>query len=59
MSGGIEGIYDKVSGMGMSRFAPVRPARGARFSSRQRGGRDEKPAPIPVVPEGEYDPESG
>jgi hypothetical protein len=58
MAGGMEAIYDDMPGLGMARFAPVRPARGVRFSSRQRAGRDEKPAPIPVVPEGEYYPES-
>ncbi|MGZ4528582.1 MAG: monooxygenase family protein [Mycobacterium sp.] len=54
MSGGMEAIYDDVPTMGMSRFAPVRAARGARFSSRARTGRDEVPVATPVVAEADY-----
>jgi hypothetical protein len=57
MAGGMEAIYDGMPGMGMSRFAPVRQARGALFSSRNRAGRNEKPAPMPVISEGEYYPD--
>jgi hypothetical protein len=58
MSGGMEAIYDDMPGVGMSRFAPVRPARGAKFSSRNRAGRDEKPVALPVVAEAQYYSES-
>ncbi len=54
MGGGMEAIYDDMPGIGMSRFAPTRPARGAHFSSRNRAGRDEKPVAIPVVSETDY-----
>lgn len=57
MGGGMEAIYDDMPALGMSRFAPVRPARGAQFSSRNRAGRDEKPVASPVVSEREYYPE--
>jgi hypothetical protein len=58
MGGGMEAIYDDMPGMGMSRFAPVRPARGAEFSSWKRAGRDEEPVAIPVVAEADYYSES-
>ena len=58
MGGGMEAIYDDMPGVGMSRFAPVRQARGARFSSRNRAGRDEKPVALPVVAEAVYYSES-
>ncbi len=54
MSGGMEAIYDDMPEIGMARFAPVRPARGARFSSRRRAGRDEKTVATPVVSEADY-----
>ena len=54
MSGGIEAIYDDMPETGLARFAPLRPARGVRFSSRTRAGRDEKPVPTPVMSEADY-----
>ena|SRR5690349_4737658 len=54
MGGGMEAIYDDMPVTGMSRFAPVMAARGARFSSRGRAGRDDKPAAIPIVGEADY-----
>lgn len=54
MSGGMEAIYDDMTAIGMSRFAPMVPARGAKFSSRKRMGRDEKQEPAAVVPEDDY-----
>ncbi|MGD1280054.1 monooxygenase family protein [Mycobacterium seoulense] len=56
MSGGMEAIYDDTPELGMARFAPVRPARGARFSSRTRAGRIEKRVAAPVVSEADYYP---
>jgi hypothetical protein len=51
MGGGMEAIYDEVSpGMGMARFAPIVPARGAMFSSRRRAGRSGE-TPAAVIPE--------
>jgi hypothetical protein len=51
MRGGMEAIYDDVRGpLGMRSFAPVRPARGPQFSSRQRlgiGGTASSAAPLP------------
>jgi Domain of unknown function (DUF4188) len=42
MGGGIEAIYDDMNRpIGLARFAPVRPARGAMFSARRRAGRSE------------------
>lgn len=54
MSGGMEAIYDDVPPMGFARFAAVKPARGARFSSRDRVARNEKPVATPVVDEADY-----
>ena len=59
MSGGMEAVYDDMPVLGMSRFAPLRPARGAQFSSRKRLGRNEKAVPIPVVSEADYYAASG
>jgi hypothetical protein len=56
MNGGMEAIYDDLPATGMARFAPVRPARGARFSSRDRVARDERPVATPVVAEADYYP---
>jgi len=40
MRGGMEAVYDDmVEATGFLKFAPVRPARGAMFSSRERAGR--------------------
>lgn len=51
MRGGIEAIYDDMAAaVGMSRFAPVVPARGRMYGSRGRLGRA-GPAPLPVVDE--------
>lgn len=50
-TGGFEGIYDDMAApSGMARFAPVTPARGARFSARGRAGRGSR-GPDAVVPE--------
>jgi len=55
MRGGIDAIYDDVSSpLGLARFAPVQPARGAMFSARQRAGRDDIPPPEPVIAEPAY-----
>lgn len=54
MGGGMEAIYDDMPTIGMGRFAPVKPARGARFSSRSRAYRVEKAVAPPVVPEADY-----
>lgn len=56
MSGGMEAIYDDMTTIGMSRFAPVRPARGAKFSARNRAGRDDAPLAPPVIAEADYYP---
>jgi len=57
MGGGIEAIYDDMSRpMGMARFAPTTPARGAKFSSRRRAGHGEKPTVEPVIAERDYYP---
>lgn len=40
LGGGMEAVYDDVArDIGFLRFAPVRPARGAMFSTRQRASR--------------------
>jgi hypothetical protein len=54
MSGGMEAIYDDMPAVGMSRFAPMRSARGAHFSSRNRAGRNDAPVATPVVSEVDY-----
>jgi hypothetical protein len=50
-NGGIEAIYDDLpSPVGMMRFAPQQPARGAMFSARKRAGLSGEPrvpAPVP------------
>ncbi|MBI2761220.1 MAG: phenylacetaldoxime dehydratase family protein [Chloroflexi bacterium] len=50
MRGGMETIYDDVSGqVGMMKFAPLQPARGAIFSARRRlgvPGEERVPAPV-------------
>ncbi|MDT5331988.1 MAG: hypothetical protein QOF31_3285 [Mycobacterium sp.] len=56
MGGGIEAIYDDMNPIGMARFAPMRPARGAMFSSRRRAGRGEPSTVEPVISEQEYYP---
>jgi hypothetical protein len=54
MRGGAEAVYDDMGKpIGLARFAPVRPARGAMFSARRRA-RGEDPAVAPVVAEAEY-----
>jgi hypothetical protein len=55
MSGGMEAIYDDiVPGTGLARFAPVVPARGARFSARSRSGNSEPRAVEPIISEAAY-----
>jgi hypothetical protein len=50
MQGGIEAIYDDIpKPIGMMRFAPVKPARGAMFGAAQRAGK--APSEAPVVSE--------
>jgi hypothetical protein len=54
MRGGIEAIYDDTEvPLGMGKFAPELPARGAMFSARRRAGRAEQPPPEPVIAEAE------
>jgi hypothetical protein len=54
MHGGIEAIYDDTEvPLGMGKFAPELPARGAMFSARRRAGRAEQPPPEPVIAEAE------
>jgi hypothetical protein len=54
MDGGIEAIYDDINPpTGMARFAPMRPARGAMFSSRRRLLKEQSPLQ-PVVSEADY-----
>lgn len=46
--GGIEAIYDDVKKpIGLSAFAPVRPARGAMFSARRRARLDGRESDLP------------
>lgn len=55
MRGGMEAIYDDVGkAVGVARFAPVTPARGAHFSARRRAGAAESTGPEPVVSERAY-----
>jgi hypothetical protein len=49
-AGGIEAVYDDMKPVGMMCFAPLVPARGPMFSSRQRLGTGGD-GPPPVVPE--------
>ena len=52
--GGFEAIYDDMPGpIGMSSFAPVKPARGPMFSARTRAGAPEAVPPPPGVSEAE------
>ena len=54
MRGGIEAIYDDLDKpLGLARFAPAVPARGAMFSARRRAAREEAEPPTPVIPEAE------
>jgi hypothetical protein len=55
MGGGVEAIYDDTGApIGLARFAPAVPARGAMFSARHRAGRSEALTVAPVTPEQEY-----
>ena len=55
MGGGMEAIDDDMGRpTGMARFAPTRPARGARFSARRRAGQGDQPTVEPVIAEAEY-----
>jgi Domain of unknown function (DUF4188) len=57
MGGGMEAIYDDMNRpIGLARFAPVRPARGAMFAARRRAGRSEPSTVEPVITEAEYYP---
>jgi hypothetical protein len=48
MRGGMEAVYDDIEKqIGFQAFAPVIPARGAMFSSRQRLGKAGEPPPQP------------
>jgi Domain of unknown function (DUF4188) len=51
--GGMEAVFDDIrKPIGMARFAPLQPARGAMFSARQRARLPEAPdAPAPAVAE--------
>lgn len=52
MRGGMEAIYDDLDELvGLSRFAPITPAKGAMFSARQRLKLDGKPAASSPVQE--------
>jgi hypothetical protein len=54
MRGGMEAVYDDmVQATGFLKFAPVKPARGAMFSARDRAGRSG--APAAAAPVGEHD----
>lgn len=49
MRGGMESIYDDMPvGVGLSKFAPMAPARGAMFSARRRIGQGEPRVAAPV-----------
>ena len=55
MGGGVEAIYIDMAGpIGLARFAPAQPARGAMFSARRRAGGREPLTAAPVVSEGDY-----
>jgi hypothetical protein len=55
MRGAAEAIYDNLSEpIGLARFAPTRPARGAMFSSRRRAGRHGPQTAAAAVTESEY-----
>jgi hypothetical protein len=52
MRGGIDAIYDDTgTPLGLGKFAPELPARGAMFSARRRAGRAEQTPPEPVIAE--------
>lgn len=52
MRGGMESIYDDVpKPVGMMKFAPLTPARGAMFGARRRLGVNGQPASAPAVTE--------
>jgi len=58
MRGGIDAIYDDMGQpLGLARFAPAIPARGAMFSARHRAGRDGQALTVPPVvsEDGYYD----
>jgi hypothetical protein len=60
MRGGIDAIYnDMGKPIGIARFAPTQPARGAMFSARRRAGRAEPLTVEPVIAEAEYYGDSG
>jgi Domain of unknown function (DUF4188) len=53
--GGMEAVYDDMkTPVGLARFAPLVPARGAMFSARRRAGRPDSPMVEPVVSEAAY-----
>jgi len=52
MRGGMEGVYDNLDdALGLTAFAPVRPAKGAMFSARRRAGLPGTPAQTAPVEE--------
>ena len=55
MGGGVEAIYiDMAAPIGLARFAPAQPARGAMFSARRRAGGHEPLTAAPVISEADY-----
>jgi hypothetical protein len=58
MRGGMESVYDDLAApVGMMRFAPLRPARGAMFSARRRAGLPGAPmVAAPIEEERPYAP---
>ena len=59
MRGGIDAIYDEVGiAPGLAAFAPLRPASGQMFSSRERAGYDGE-VPAPVLAEAQLDGSAG
>lgn len=56
MRGGMEAVYnDILQDIGFLRFAPVQPAKGARFTARSRAGRPGEATLPPAVTEEELD----
>jgi hypothetical protein len=54
---GVDAIYDDVqTPVGLARFAPAAPARGAMFTGRQRAGHDDAVTAAPVITEQAYYP---
>lgn len=51
--GQVESVYIDMPAFGLSKFAPVKPARGSLFSARRRLGLREGSEPPPGVPEEE------